>query len=110
MSQKSEEAVKSEPVKLNNQEIPQTSKPKVKASETSKTHVVSEVRCPHVLKNKHTGKLFRCNYKAMELRYGEGTTKCRNCRQIFSFEVNTTHVQFADGSSILAQNVQDILE
>lgn len=71
---------------------------------------MSEVRCPHVIENKHTGKMFRCNYKAMELEFGKGTTKCRNCKQIFSFEVNTTHIQFASDVYPIGQNPIDILE
>ena len=104
MSQRSDEKAEAK------NQIPAISSPKVIHNPENTTSTVSEVRCPHILKNKHTGKEFRCNYKAMELNFGQGTTKCRNCRKIFSFEVNTTHVQFVDEYSTVAQSTRDVLE
>ena len=89
-------------------QIPAISQPTVSPNPDNTSSTVSEVRCPHLLTNKHTGKIFRCNYKAMELDFGKGSTKCRNCRKIFSFEVNTTYIQFLDKS--LAQPDIDVLE
>ena len=106
MNQRSD--VKAE--KNQNRQIPALSNPTVKTNPDNTSSTVSEVRCPHLLTNKHTGKVFRCNYKAMELEFGKGSTKCRNCRKIFSFEVNTTHVQFVNEYQTVAQSTIDVLE
>jgi len=68
---------------------------------------LSDVRCPNiVITNK--GRRIRCNYLAMKLRFGIGTTVCRNCGNLFTFDHNTTYLKFDQGS--IDNEPFDILE